>query len=255
VLCPFAEHRLISGNHRSDGVVRPVRGWVLHVIVGSLSAADGAFHNPSWGASAHFGVGKDGHIVQWVDTGDRAWAEGAWGQVHGPYPYVVTDSTTGRGLGTHSMGGAAWGGHECPGSIRAAQRPLILATAQGNQPAPPQEEDMAHSWETVIYPGQQRWINIPPPEDGFFAGRGMAGSVGVDTMTKGRAPAYVVAGRPGGYYAPAVEGAECTINNGRSLQWRFKKGDQGVSVINRAEPIDPARPEKGPNLSFLFECA
>jgi hypothetical protein len=31
-----------------------------------------------------------------------------------------------QGVGTHSMGGAAWGGHSCPGEIRTAQLPQIL---------------------------------------------------------------------------------------------------------------------------------
>lgn len=35
------------------------------------------------------------------------------------------------GLGTHAMGGAAWGGHPCPGEIRANQRKAILAAARG----------------------------------------------------------------------------------------------------------------------------
>jgi hypothetical protein len=34
-----------------------------------------------------------------------------------------------RGLGVHSMGGAAWGGHPCPGPIRSSQRTQILALA------------------------------------------------------------------------------------------------------------------------------
>ena len=40
-----------------------------------------------------------------------------------------------KGIGTHSMGGAAWGGHSCPGTIRTAQLPKILDRLQ--------EDDMA----------------------------------------------------------------------------------------------------------------
>lgn len=38
-----------------------------------------------------------------------------------------------KGLGTHQMGGAAWGGHPCPGTIRANQRTHILALARGEE--------------------------------------------------------------------------------------------------------------------------
>ncbi|MDT4923749.1 MAG: hypothetical protein QOG01_1462 [Pseudonocardiales bacterium] len=37
-----------------------------------------------------------------------------------------------RGLGTHHMGGAAWGGHSCPGTIRANQREKLLSLAGGD---------------------------------------------------------------------------------------------------------------------------
>lgn len=274
-------------NFRAGGVVRPAQGVVEHVIVGSLAAADSVFHREGYGASAHFGIGKDGAVVQWVDTADRAWAEGAgnpyWLSVetegmpaepltnaqvaafgalfrwcsdtHGPFPYVVCDSPSGRGLGTHSMGGQAWGGHACPGAIRAAQRPLILQAAAGAQPAPPQEEEMAHSWERVIYPGQVREIAIPPPEEGAFAGRPMFGSVGIDAMGQ-TYEARVVAGKPGALYAPWSGGERVPFSGfGRQLQWRFRKGDQCVSIINYAKPYDPDHPEKGPNFTFLFECA
>lgn len=166
--CPFAEWQgPADSNYRPNGMVYPLRGFVLHVIVGSLEAADSVFKRSGWNASAHFGVGRSGRTVQWVDTADRAWAEGAgnpywlsvetegmpsealtpaqvsavarlfaWGQVHGPYPYEVTDSPTGRGLGTHQMGGAAWGGHACPGGPRSAQRAEIIRQASGGVVTP-----------------------------------------------------------------------------------------------------------------------
>jgi hypothetical protein len=46
----------------------------------------------------------------------------------------VADSPGERGLGTHQMGGAAWGGHPCPGQIRAGQREQILSLAGGGPP-------------------------------------------------------------------------------------------------------------------------
>ena len=56
------------------------------------------------------------------------------------FPLQITDSVDVKGLGVHSMGGDAWGGHPyCPGDVRKAQRPAILALAKDirNPPAPP----------------------------------------------------------------------------------------------------------------------
>jgi hypothetical protein len=47
-----------------------------------------------------------------------------------------------KGFGTHEMGGVAWGGHPCPGAIRAAQRSQILALASGSTTTDPLEEIM-----------------------------------------------------------------------------------------------------------------
>lgn len=260
-----------------------MNGWVLHVIVGTIAAADSVFHRSGYGASAHFGVGKDGQVYQWVDTDDRAWAEGAgnpywlsvetegqpsepltnaqvasvarlmqWGQVHGPYPYAVTDSTSGRGLGVHVMGGAAWGGHNCPGPIRAAQRSLIVQAAVGGAPVPdpgPQpaprrfeEEDVA-----VISPGQKLAIPVS-----LFARPGRA-AVTVDTLGGAPVPSRVVAGKPGGWYAPF--GAEHPGISTGTWSWDVHKDDQLVSIINDAKPIDPVHPELGPNITAVFEPA
>jgi len=46
-------------------------------------------------------------------------------------PDLITDTPGGRGIGTHVMGGAAYGGHTCPGpGPRAGQRAAIIARAQ-----------------------------------------------------------------------------------------------------------------------------
>jgi hypothetical protein len=44
-------------------------------------------------------------------------------------PYQLANAPGQRGLITHAAGGAAWGGHPCPGTIRTAQRPAILEEA------------------------------------------------------------------------------------------------------------------------------
>jgi LysM repeat protein len=49
---------------------------VLHVAGGSLAGMDQWFADPDNLSSAHFGVGLDGRIHQYVDLADRAWANG-----------------------------------------------------------------------------------------------------------------------------------------------------------------------------------
>ena len=48
---------------------------------GTLSGTDGWFHNPKAQVSAHFGVGKDGTVYQWVDTAETAYHCAQWNSV------------------------------------------------------------------------------------------------------------------------------------------------------------------------------
>lgn len=64
------------------------------------------------------------------------WVHDEWG-----IPLQVTDHPSRPGLGTHKMGGQAWGGHPCPGTIRAAQRQQILDIAQGGGMAQLDDDD------------------------------------------------------------------------------------------------------------------
>lgn len=139
-----------------------VYGIVLHIMEGTLSGSDAWFRNSASQASAHFGVGKDGTIYQWVDTADRAWHaaaanrtwlgiehEGragdsltqaqiaadarilAWASKQHGFPLQATESPTGRGVGWHGMGGRAWGGHTgCPGKPIRDQRAAIITAAR-----------------------------------------------------------------------------------------------------------------------------
>jgi hypothetical protein len=45
-------------------------------------------------------------------------------------PLQLADKPGERGFITHSAGGQAWGGHSCPGAIRALQRSAILSLAK-----------------------------------------------------------------------------------------------------------------------------
>lgn len=147
-------------------MVHPTRGLILHIMQGTLDGTDAWFKNPASQASAHFGVGKDGRLLQWVDTADKAWAiaagnrqwvslecEGkvpdrltpqqiavaasllAWLHTSDGVPLQATDDPNGgHGLGWHGMGGDAWGHPDCPGTNIIAQRGAIIAAAGGAVP-------------------------------------------------------------------------------------------------------------------------
>ncbi|WP_405645346.1 N-acetylmuramoyl-L-alanine amidase [Streptomyces uncialis] len=132
------------------------QGLIMHVQEGEGSLFE-RFSDPSTRSSAHFWVSQAGVIEQYISVHDRAWTQGAgnvgwasletsgfaskplttaqvasvarvyaWGAREHGWPLEVADSPDGRGLGTHEMGGASWGGHACPGPIRAGQRGAVM---------------------------------------------------------------------------------------------------------------------------------
>lgn len=156
------------------GVTGKMQGVLMHTMVGNLPGTIASFNDPNRQASAHFGIAQDGRIHQFgpLGKGWMAWhamaANLSWygiehadgGDQHNPltteqitasaqvvellsrfagFPLQVTDDVHGRGYGTHVMGGAAWGGHTCPGpGPRAGQRAPIIALAMAiRQPQPP----------------------------------------------------------------------------------------------------------------------
>ena len=148
------------------GVTGAMQGVLMHTMVGTLTGTIASFNDPHRQASAHFGIGFDGRIHQFgpLGKGWEAWhamaANLTWygiehedgGDQHKPltdaqitasaqvvellsrfagFPLQVTDDVHGRGYGTHVMGGAAWGGHTCPGpGPRAGQRKAIIDLAK-----------------------------------------------------------------------------------------------------------------------------
>ncbi len=78
--CPFAVKRPISSENFSTGRAgQQVKAVVLHIAAGPLSAVFPTFNNPARKASAHFCVGKDGAIEQYVSVNDTAYGNGlAW---------------------------------------------------------------------------------------------------------------------------------------------------------------------------------
>jgi hypothetical protein len=147
----------------------PPRGWLVHVVCGNNNP------KPYWEtlkgkkrAFAHLCVSKTGKWWQYQDLHHWAWSCGAgnpdwWGvevtgQPNEPMTEAqltelakwhvwsgardeIADSPAEYGIGTHSMGGAAWGGHECPGPVRAAQRGEIIRRAIALRAGHHQEDD------------------------------------------------------------------------------------------------------------------
>jgi hypothetical protein len=161
-------HHQSPNQRQGMSVPHGVRGLLMHTMVGNLPGTDQEFENRAAQVSAHFGIGQNGEVIQWVNiTGGIAWAEAAgndqWYSVEhadngnpnepltlaqmqsaasilelcsrvGNFPLQEANSTSGEGYGVHSMGGAAWGGHTCPdlppNHVRSRQRPQIIAMAQ-----------------------------------------------------------------------------------------------------------------------------
>jgi N-acetyl-anhydromuramyl-L-alanine amidase AmpD len=63
-----------SSKHGRNGF-KPV-AIVHHICEGSLTGTDSWFSSPQSKASAHFCIGKNGEIHQYVDVNDAAWANG-----------------------------------------------------------------------------------------------------------------------------------------------------------------------------------
>ncbi|MEO3977696.1 N-acetylmuramoyl-L-alanine amidase [Streptomyces sp. CAU 1734] len=152
------------GENFSRGGRAGQRGLILHVQEGEGSLFE-RFSNPATETSSHFWVSQAGEIEQYVSVHDRSWTQRAgnlewvsietsgftgkpltgpqvdsvarvfaWGAREHGWPLTVTDSPQGRGLGTHSMGGGAWGGHACPGPVRAGQREDVLDRVRRSRP-------------------------------------------------------------------------------------------------------------------------
>lgn len=138
----------------------PAMGWVLHVQAGTGDPG-GWFQSLAGGHDrrfSHLWAPKSGVASQYTSLQQQSWAQGAgnsrwWSvetegypaepltdaqldwlaawHVHSGTPDRATNSPTVPGIGIHSMGGTAWGGHPgCPGGIRAAQRGEIIRRAQ-----------------------------------------------------------------------------------------------------------------------------
>ena len=141
-------------------------GGVFHTEVGYEHSVIAEFNNPAAQASAFFSISMTGAIHQYMALGKdlMAWTQeagnpnyrGVEHEDHGNpanpltavqldasaqvfeamsafdgWPLEPTDNPDGgRGIIFHVDGGAAWGGHNCPGPVREKQRPAILELAK-----------------------------------------------------------------------------------------------------------------------------
>jgi N-acetylmuramoyl-L-alanine amidase len=155
-----------SSPNYSSGFAAKAQGLVQHTEDGYEAGTFATFMDRASQVSAFFSVGEDGTAHQYLPVGKGyvAWAEGAgneswrscecedktntkapmpnaqltaFAQIleacasYDGFPLQITDDVHGTGLITHGDGGAAWGDHpDCPGSVRKAQRPQIIALAQ-----------------------------------------------------------------------------------------------------------------------------
>lgn len=225
------------------GSMSEFRGLVWHIAEGSYQGTISWQRNPVADVSSHFVIGLNaGEIAQMLDTTLTAWTQAAgnghWvsvefagfatGQltsaqfeaaaqlyawlveVHG-IPVQLADSPSGRGLGWHGMGGAAWGGHPgCPGPANVALRPSNLvrvAQILGHGPTP-EEFDMPAvmlqdaTGIVVLWPGATQMIyqNVVNVEMvGRWNQAGVPGPFQVSRIADYGTPAYTpAAGSDGG---------------------------------------------------------
>ena len=160
---PAAGWRPLDVNYAAGGNAPKL--LIVHIMQGTLGGTDAWFRNPASQVSAHFGVGRDGTVWQWVDTDSRAWhavmandksigvehegwsgeplttrqieatagifrwAREVYPDIHG---WLNAHPDTGSGLSWHGLGGVPWGNHpDCPGAPVVHQLAAILDDSQG----------------------------------------------------------------------------------------------------------------------------
>lgn len=141
------------------------QGVVFHTEAGFEAGTVDTFMNRANSVSAFFSIAQDGSCHQYLPVGEGyvAWSQKAGNETFrgiededrthpsipltaaqltafaqifeacsafDGFPLQITDSPNGQGLILHSDGGFGWGDHpDCPGPVRAAQRPQIVALA------------------------------------------------------------------------------------------------------------------------------
>lgn len=162
---PYAAQKIVPYADEAGPFTADPLGWVLHVTQsnGSPFGAFAGAVSPNRRFS-NLWVGKDGSVEQYTHPGMKPWAQAAG---NGQYVAVETEGFTTEpltdaqigslakihndlgapdtlaeapgqpGVGTHVMGGVAWGNHSCPGPVRAGQRQAIIDKAKSLRPVAP----------------------------------------------------------------------------------------------------------------------
>ena len=200
LLYPAATERLVP--YTTAGAFAPV-GLVLHVQAGDGSPYSW-FANPANAACSHWWVSKSGVVEQYLDARAKSWAQAAgngtyhsvetegqpaepltpeqvaaladlyrWGHATFGWPLELAEQPGQPGFGWHGMGGVAWGNHPgCPGELRKAQRPAILAAAGQEDTVdidPPilVQSDDASDGRRFVYTARQGLRHIASPAEEF----------------------------------------------------------------------------------------
>lgn len=81
-------NNLTPYNH-DKGLLKDVRGIVLHSMWGTHNGSITWFHNPASKASAHFCISAEGEIVRTVNETDIAWHAGVIDNIGDKFPWVL----------------------------------------------------------------------------------------------------------------------------------------------------------------------
>jgi N-acetylmuramoyl-L-alanine amidase-like protein len=170
---PGAQVVDLSGS-RGNGPFSRFLGVALHVNVDENGTSDSFWRSNPGQVTPNFQVYKDGSVHQMLPFDWQPWCQidgnfnyaaietagmptepltpqqcAAIAKILQVYhtqmgmPLTVADSPGQRGFITHQAGGPAWGGHACPGPVRAAQRQSILNLA--NTPTPTGDDHMSQA--------------------------------------------------------------------------------------------------------------
>lgn len=153
-----AEARPVSYVASAGQFTAPPLGWILHVTA-MRGSPWGVFEHAPVGRRkfSHLWVSRVGLVEQYAPLTGKSWAQATG---NGSYLSVETDGHPDEpltdaqldvlaawhvwcgatdqiaeapgqmGIGTHEMGGNAWGNHACPGHVRSAQRAEIITRAR-----------------------------------------------------------------------------------------------------------------------------
>jgi hypothetical protein len=187
-LYPPAVLELVDYADEAGPIAATVLGWVEHLQAGNNDPFGVFEHATSPNRRfSHLWFGKLGQVRQYQYLDRASWAQGGgntgylsceteglpgealtekqldalarW-HVWCKAPDLIASRPGDLGIGTHGMGGSAWGGHpDCPGTVRAGQRAEILRRAKllrGGGTVPLTNDDADTLWERPYRYGAEK---------------------------------------------------------------------------------------------------